>query len=286
MTGEQDVVVIGAPRSGTNMLRDLVTALPEFGSWPCDEINPIWRHGNRDHPSDAFTPEMATDDVKRFVRGRFESLRSKAHVGRVVEKTCANSLRVGFVVRVLPDSKYVWITRDGLDAAMSAVERWHAPFDMRYTVDKARFVPPGDVIWYAARFVRSRLSRRAASATQSGGWWGPRVDGAEQLLATRPLDEVAVTQWRECVAASREGLAELPAEQVLHVPYESFVGEPDVWLGRLGEFLGTDTAPAASAVAKVSSTSVGKGRAALSEDDVARLSALAEPELSRFSHGS
>ena len=50
----QDVIIIGAPRSGTNMLRDALTALPDCGTWPCDEINYVWRHGNVGFPSDEF----------------------------------------------------------------------------------------------------------------------------------------------------------------------------------------------------------------------------------------
>ena len=50
MSTDRDVVIIGAPRSGTNMLRDVLTSLPGFATWPCDEINLIWRHGNRDLP--------------------------------------------------------------------------------------------------------------------------------------------------------------------------------------------------------------------------------------------
>ena len=42
----QPVVIIGAARSGTNMLRDVLVKLPGVGTWPCDEINYIWRHGN------------------------------------------------------------------------------------------------------------------------------------------------------------------------------------------------------------------------------------------------
>ena len=38
------VIIIGAGRSGTNMLRDLLAQLPQFSTWPCDEINYIWRH--------------------------------------------------------------------------------------------------------------------------------------------------------------------------------------------------------------------------------------------------
>ena len=52
MNQDHDIIIIGAPRSGTNMLRDVLTALPGFETWPCDEINLAWRHGNRALPSD------------------------------------------------------------------------------------------------------------------------------------------------------------------------------------------------------------------------------------------
>ena len=42
------VIVVGTGRSGTNMLRDALCVLPGFDTWPCDEGNYIWRHGNRD----------------------------------------------------------------------------------------------------------------------------------------------------------------------------------------------------------------------------------------------
>ena len=42
------LIIIGAGRSGTNALRDALTTFSKISSWPCDEINPIWRHGNLD----------------------------------------------------------------------------------------------------------------------------------------------------------------------------------------------------------------------------------------------
>ena len=33
------VVIIGAPRSGTNMLRDVLVGVGGYATWPCDEIN-------------------------------------------------------------------------------------------------------------------------------------------------------------------------------------------------------------------------------------------------------
>ncbi len=111
----EKIVIIGAPRSGTNMLRDLLVELPGVGTWPCDEINYIWRHGNVHHPSDVFTAEMASNGVKKYIRGHFDRYAQSHNLNILVEKTCANSLRVGFVDEVIPDAKYVFIVRDGLE---------------------------------------------------------------------------------------------------------------------------------------------------------------------------
>ncbi len=67
----QPVIIIGAARSGTNMLRDLLVELPAVGTWPCDEINYIWRHFNAAHPDDEFPPELATPRVRDYLRQSF-----------------------------------------------------------------------------------------------------------------------------------------------------------------------------------------------------------------------
>jgi len=87
------VIIIGAGRSGTNMLRDMLTSLPDFATWDCDEINPIWRHGNIGWPNDEIPPENATTKVDDYIRRAFTSIwKAKKQPGYVVEKTCANSV--------------------------------------------------------------------------------------------------------------------------------------------------------------------------------------------------
>ena len=93
----QPVIIIGAGRSGTNMLRDVLTQMPGVGTWPCDEINYIWRHGNTRFPTDEFGPQQATPAVKAYIQRIFVRFAEKHKLAYVVEKTCANSLRVGFV---------------------------------------------------------------------------------------------------------------------------------------------------------------------------------------------
>src|SRR6185503_1405135 len=109
------LIIIGAPRSGTNMLRDLTCTLPGCGTWPCDEINFIWRHGNVGYPSDAIPPRLATARVRSFIRSRFAKIARQRGLTTVVEKTCANSLRVPFVDSVVPEARYIFLVRNGVD---------------------------------------------------------------------------------------------------------------------------------------------------------------------------
>ena len=130
------IIIIGAGRSGTNMLRDLLVQLPGLGTWPCDEINYIWRHGNRGFATDEFTAGMATPAVKAFIRKQFKRLEVQGNVDSIVEKTCANSLRCGFVHEIFPRARFIHLVRDGRDVAASARERWAAKLDLGYILKR------------------------------------------------------------------------------------------------------------------------------------------------------
>src|SRR5437667_64703 len=107
------IILVGAGRSGTNMLRDVLVRVRGFGTWPCDEINYIWRHYNVRYPTDEFPAELATTPVKKYIRSAFLRMARRDNLAYVVEKTCANSLRIRFVDQVLPEARYVFIVRDG-----------------------------------------------------------------------------------------------------------------------------------------------------------------------------
>jgi hypothetical protein len=259
----QKLVIIGAPRSGTNMLRDLICTLPGCGTWPCDEINFIWRHGNVAYPSDALPPQLATDRVCQFVRSRFDRIARSHDLGVVVEKTCANSLRVGFVDRIVPDARYVFLVRDGMDAVASAVQRWRGRLDLSYTLKKARFVPLGDVPRYAALFAANRLFR-LYSRDHRVASWGPRLDNMAELLTRLSLEEVCAVQWRECVERSAADLAQIATDRVLKVRYEEVVDDPGSFLVRVAALLGLrESHRPASRPAWISPQRIGAGRLSL-----------------------
>jgi hypothetical protein len=233
----QPVVIIGAARSGTNMLRSVFTQWEHVVTWPCDEINYIWRHGHARWPNDELPASRATPHVRRYIRRRFCRLAHATRGRWVVEKTCANSLRVEFVRAVLPEAKFVHLVRDGRDVVASAQRRWRAPLDPLYVLRKARFVPLGDMPYYAQRYLRHRLARLVSGDGQLPTW-GPRFDGIDELVQGRSLAEVCAEQWRRCVEAATASLAKLPLTQVHTVRYEELVERPTSALGDLAGFLG------------------------------------------------
>jgi len=282
----QPVVIIGAPRSGTNMLRDVLCRLDGVATWPCDEINYIWRHGNLRDPSDELPPERATVPVRRDIRRQFDWVARRYGVETVVEKTCANALRVPFVDAVVPEAKYLFIRRDGLDAVGSAMDRWTAPLDIPYLARKVRLVPATDLPYYAGRYFWSRVYR-LFSREQRLAFWGPQMDDMDDLLAWHPLDEVCAIQWQRCVEQSRQAFEAMDSSRWLEVGYEDFVSRPQEELGRIVDFLGLPVGgdARAEAVRGVRAGSIGKGRAALDGEAIQRLEALVGETLGRYGYG-
>ncbi|MGH9243367.1 MAG: sulfotransferase family protein [Acidimicrobiales bacterium] len=275
--GDRPVIVIGAGRSGTNLLRDIICAFDGFGTWPCDEINYIWRHGNRDAPTDELRPDDARPEVARFIKRAFDKQRRRQGGGAVVEKTCANSLRVSFVDRVMPDARFVYIVRDGRDVVASAMQRWTAPLDLPYLARKARFVPRSDLTHYGLRYVGSRLHRFRSHDRRLSSW-GPRISGYEELAAMSSLAEVCARQWRRCVELAEEQLAGVNTRRVHRLRYEALAHDPGAELERLAAFLG-EPAPPRDTLPEVSALSVGQWASELSPRDQSLVAELTSPSL-------
>jgi hypothetical protein len=266
------LIIIGAGRSGTNMLRDLLVQIPGFGTWPCDEINYIWRHGNARCPTDEFSPNQVTESNTAYIHRAFDKVAKIQGVDQVVEKTCANSLRVGFVDRIFPDARYIYIVRDGRDVVNSAMKRWTAPLDLPYILRKAHYVPPGDVPYYGFRYLWNHIYRYASGARRLASW-GPRFKGMEAALHSKTLAEVCALQWRRCIERSEEDLANISPGRVHRLCYDSFVKDPVAGINSLAGFLDIQLSSAEISRVKqfVSAEHVGKWRRELSIEDQERI---------------
>ena len=267
------------------MLRDVLTSFDGIATWPCDEINYIWRHGNVRYPSDEIPAENATPAIQNYIQQRFNDIRQKYDVDIVVEKTCANSLRVPFVDSVVPRAKYIFIYRDGIDATGSAKERWTAELDIPYILEKVRFVPKMDLPYYGLRYFWARVYR-LISREKRLAFWGPALNNMQDILQNHTLNEVCALQWQRCVDKTEKAFSQMPAEKVVRVCYEDFVRQPVQELTRILEFMGKEVAPEkiARAVEGVSPRSLGKGRKALGDHEVANLEALVGETLKRYDY--
>lgn len=273
------VVILGAGRSGTNMLREVLCSLPGFGTWPCDEINYIWRHGNKRMEHDELGPEHARPEVRGYLDRAFSACAKREACTTVVEKTCANTLRAGFVATALPEqTRFLHIVRDGEDVVASAGKRWTASLDLPYLWKKARFVPKTDLPYYALRYFGARL-HRLFDKEGKVSFWGPRYVGMESDLKSKTLPEVCALQWKRCVEKCLADLEQHAPDRTLHLHYEDFVAAPAQELARIGQFLQEDWNEAActAAVQKVSGGSVGKGARDLSAEQRQAIDAIVAP---------
>jgi len=266
------IIIIGAPRSGTNMLRDVLCSLPGVGTWPCDEINYIWRYNNAGHPSDEFLPEMATGKVRKYIEDQFLKIGKKFKLHTIVEKTCANSIRIGFVRKIFPDARFLFIYRNGIDASVSAQNRWRAKLDIPYLLKKAQYIPPMDLPKYTLNYLKNRLHLIFSHEKQLETW-GPKIKNLKQMAIELELIEVCGIQWNTCVLKTIQDLKLIPENKIYRVSYEIFVEEPENNFVELCDFLQIKVQEGLikTAVSKVSAKSIGKGKAALNSKETSML---------------
>lgn len=198
--------IIGCPRSGTNALRDALCSLDEFFSWDCDEINYVWRHVKPLARTDILTASDASHSSVSYIRGYIDKFyRQKA--GRLcdvktapvlIEKTCANTLRLDFIDRCFPTAKYIYIKRNPADVVSSSVKRWqHKDIDLRYLLKKLRYVPVTDLPLYSSMFLANKL-KVLFSPRGIHHSWGPRVPGIDSIRDSKDIYALAAYQWKYC----------------------------------------------------------------------------------------
>ena len=277
------IIIIGAGRSGTNILRDTICSIEGYETWPCDEINYIWRHGNIGNENDRFTENEATPKITNFIIKQFEKFEKDFSAEYVVEKTCANSLKVPFINKIFPQAKYIFIIRDGRDVASSAKQRWTASLELDYIFQKAKYVPILDLPYYGIRYFVNRI-KKIFSKEKRLAFWGPIYPGMFKDLKNDSLIEVCAKQWKNSVEIAVEDLSKLKG-QVHYVKYEEFVNNPIDSVKEIFSFLGKteiDEKVIKEAVKDVNPRSINNYKKYIKGEELEKLNAIVEPVMSKI----
>ena len=222
MTQSSPILLIGAARSGTKFLRDILASGARTAAVPYD-VNYVWRYGAERSEDDVLDPASLTKKRRQFIQKSLRSL-AKAHDDDIlVEKTVANTLRVQFVDAVFPDARYVHLIRDGRDVAESAMRQWQAAPNWSSLLNKVRDLPIqnlGYVGWFGWNFVNGLFSGR-----KGGKVWGPRFPGIDTIAKQGPLSRVCAQQWLESYSRANTSLSQLPdaKSRVFTIRYEDLI---------------------------------------------------------------
>ncbi len=225
---QRPVLILGAPRSGTTFLGRVLgrhTAVSYVV-----EPRTIWKYGN-ERRSDMLGADDARPEVVRYVRQQMARVVREGKGERLLEKTPANALRMGFIDRIFPDCRFIHIRRSGPDAILSIHHNWRKHVTGEGDAKERREwwrtrlkVRLGQLDWrrapfYAGEFVRWAAPDRLASLAGFKSW-GPHLPGLDAMIREMDLLEVCALQWRTCVEAACHYGRQLPPERYIECRLE------------------------------------------------------------------
>ena len=212
------VIILGAARSGTTMLANLLKKDPRV--LYIGEPRYVWKYKNFHHGHDKLTKEHITSEIRNHIVSFFNNqlLQNEAEI--LLEKTPSNSLRFEFVYDLFPQAKFIHIIRNGYDVARSAKQRWQGAYTNTELAHKSNLNE-------ISRATNKRLKRKwdhsnirwkdllldlkyslplylnnAGIIKQS--IWGPCYPGIRHDFKHMELIEVCSLQWKHSVESVLE----------------------------------------------------------------------------------
>ena len=273
------LIILGAPRSGTNILRDTLCTSNLFKTWDCDEINYIWRIGSAFETTDELQKNNLTKYKKNYIINSFRKVLKSNENNQedifVVEKTCANCLRLEYVFEIFPKANYIYIKRDPYDSISSIKERWRGTISNKYLYKKAKYIPKMDFPYYVLRYFSHRLIKKISKSKELPTW-GPRFKNIDDFRKEKSLIETCAKQWYECTYQVENSIERLKPRKIkIHeLTYEDFVSNPLKSLSEINNFLNLNNNK--FSIDSINVFSVGKSKNNLSDKEIKLISDIIE----------
>ena len=205
------VFVIGCSRSGTTVTFEAIAASGRFLNFGY-EIPQFWNglYGplNNGWESEAAGPEQALP-AHRDAALCFWYQRLGA--GKVLDKTCINTMRVGYLHRLFPSAKFVFIHRDGRDNVSSMMDGWrHGRTDGAFGLAHFFGAFPEPVAINGGEFLE----------------WHFFLPPGWRAYNRASLEEVCAFQWVSANRLALDARAQIPDEQWIQLRYEDIFDRP------------------------------------------------------------
>lgn len=232
---DRPLIVLGAPRSGSTLLFELLGASPQLWtvggeSIPVIDAIPSLHPENRGFDSHALGEQDADPrTVERLLGYWLSGLvdrdgapylhrppASRPPRVRFLEKTPRNSLRVPFLRRVFPDARFVFLYRDPRENIGSIMEVWETPTE------------------------NSPFKHFDTLPGWTGKSWKLLLPPGWRALNGRPVAEIAALQWDAANRGVLDGVGDLGPDRVLALTYAELIAEPERMLRRIAAFAEVD----------------------------------------------
>lgn len=236
------IILLGAPRSGTQMFRDMICEHKDISTWPYNEMTYMWRYNNRTSPTEELDPSLATDSTIKYIRNQFIKLAKKSKTPFVLDKTCHNLLRIPFVQKVLPEARYIYLLRNGMDVVPSMHKRWVEP-PPKGEYSRIFSIPRKDFLYYTLKVGWNHLGLFQPGVKQVRVW-GPKYEGLEKLVGTMDLYEVCAYQWLKYTQVCEDVIfTDSFTSPLKIIKYDSVTGDPENSLTETFDYIGLEPDP-------------------------------------------
>lgn len=202
------VFIVGCSRSGTTVTYETFASSPELISFGY-EIPVFWddlwgpRHNN--WSSEAASEKDARPEHREAALRFFYQ---RLGVGRVLEKTCINVMRLPYLYQLFPNAMFIYIHRDGRDNISSMMNGWR--HDGHFGLSKFLGPSPEEV------------------AIDDGAYneWSFFLPPGWREYNRASLVEVCAYQWVMANRMALEAKKIIPAKQWIQLRYEEIFDQP------------------------------------------------------------
>ena len=237
ITFDRPIVIVGACRSGKTLVKRIVSSLSDMAGG--HEPFMIWNMGMLDHTDDSRDVEEATEELVDRIRRRLHKYNLELGGERYVDDMAHHALRLPFSLKILPDSRLIYVLRNGRDNVAEMYAQWTRSDTLarvvhrrlnRSTRKNIRHVAMPRHAWkWFYNFCRTRLGKPRASC-------GPTVPGQREYARTHETLQTVAFQWATMVYMLEDALAEVPKDRVLRVRYEDLLSDTARQAARIAGF--------------------------------------------------